>query len=137
MGSALGLRERVQLGGCLVSPQFGDCWVCKQLWGCLRPQRRGCRIGVSDPRVRFYVCTVCIIYIFLLYTGVWLARHGVCSSVIEWVTRRSDLLSSGAEGAEQLGGCLGTAQFWDCWVWEQRWACFCPQGLEALMLYGM
>ena len=44
-------------------------------------------------------------------------------SVIEWVTRRSDLLSSGAEGAEQLGGCLGTAQFWDCWVWEQRWVC--------------
>ena len=50
----------------MISPQFGDCWVCKQLWGCLRPQRWGCRIGVSDPRVRFYVYGVYI----LLYTGV-------------------------------------------------------------------
>ena len=70
-------------------------------------------------RVRFYVYGVYI----LLYTGVWLARHGVCCSVIEWMTRRSDLLSSGAEGAEQLRSCLVMAQFWDCWVWEQRWGC--------------
>ena len=91
----------------MASSQFGDCWVCTQLWGYLRPQRWGCRIGVSDPRVRFYVCTVCIIYIFLLYTGVWLARHGVCSSVIEWVPRRSDLLSSGAEGCGTARGLCG------------------------------
>ena len=55
VGSALGLRGAEELGGCLASSQFGDCWVCKQLWGYLRPQRWGCRIGVSDPRVRFYV----------------------------------------------------------------------------------
>ena len=101
----------------MASSQFGDCWACKQLWGYLRPQRWGCRIGVSDPRVRFYVYGVCIELLYsIAYRCVtqgavlhpMLPRRGVLrESVYAELQMLLGGLSSGAEGGGTARGLFG------------------------------